>query len=237
MKKMKSHFEFTRGQRNGIFLLLLLILIFQSVYFFVNFSSEDILINQNELDTFQNEIDSLRLVELENRKPKVFPFNPNYITDYKGYTLGMSNLEIDCLLKFRAQDKWVNSAKQFQNVTKVSDSLLNIISPHFKFPDWVTNPKPKTEFVNYNNDSKPYASKIDLNKATSSQLRKVNGVGAKLSERIVKFRDGFKGGFIADVQLQEVYGLTPEVISRIINQFTVKTPRQIIKLKLNTASK
>ncbi len=233
---MKSHFKFTNGQRNGIFLLLLLILIFQCVYFFVYFSSEDISINQNELEAFQNELDSLRLVELENRKPKTYPFNPNYITDYKGYTLGMSNLEIDRLLKFRAQDKWVNSTKQFQSVTKVSDSLLNVISPYFKFPDWVTSLNPKMTFVDYNNEQISYESKIDLNNATISQLRRVNGIGEKLSERIIKFRNGFKGGFIADVQLRDVYGLTPEVIERITNQFTVKTPRQITKLDLNTVT-
>lgn len=234
---MKSHFEFSKGQRNGIFLLFILILVFQSVYFFVDFSSEDVSINQNELQLFQKEVDSLKRIELENWKPKIFPFNPNYITDYKGYTLGMSNEEIDRLLEFRAENKWINSARHFQNITKVSDSLFNIISPHFKFPDWITNSKPRTTFINQNSEPNSYEAKFDLNKATISQLRKINGVGVKLSERIVKYRDRFKGGFIADVQLQEVYGLMPEVIERITNQFTVKTPRQIIKLKLNTASK
>lgn len=38
------------------------------------------------------------------------------------------------------------------------------------------------------------------------------------------------------MQLQDVYGLSPEVIERINNEFTVKTPRQIIKLKLNSAT-
>lgn len=235
---MKSHFKFTQKQRSGIFLLLVLIVILQCVYFFVvsiaiRISSEEISINQGELEKFQNEVDSLRLVEIENRKPKIYPFNPNYIADYKGYTLGMTNEEIDRLLMFREQDKWVNSVKQFQEVTKVSDSLLNTISPYFKFPDWVTNPKPKSTFAYQNNTPKSYDEKIDLNTATVSQLRKVNGIGEKLSERIVNYRNKFSGGFIADVQLIDVYGLTPEVIERVLNQFTVKTPRQIVKYNLN----
>jgi hypothetical protein len=98
---MKSHFKFTQKQRSGIFLLLLLIIIFQCIYFFIDFSSEDVLVDQNEFQLFQQELDSLRLVEIEKRKPKTFPFNPNYITDYKGYTLGMTNEEIDRLLKFQ----------------------------------------------------------------------------------------------------------------------------------------
>jgi len=234
---MQSHFKFTRKQRNGIFLLLLLILILQAIYFFVDLPSKDIIVNQKELQSFQQEIDSLRLVETENRKPKIYPFNPNYITDYKGYTLGMTNEEIDRLLQFRETNKWVNSAKEFQNVTKISDSLLNIISPYFKFPDWVTNPKPKTSYVNYSNELKTYKQKIDLNKATVNQLRKVNGIGEKLSERIINYRSKFVGGFIDDIQLQDVYGLTPEVIARITNEFTVKTPRQVIKYNLNTVTR
>ncbi len=234
---MKSYFKFSNKQRNGIFLLLFLIIIFQCVYFFVDFSSENISVNETELKQFQNEIDSLRSVEIENNKPIIYPFNPNYITDYKGYTLGMTNEEIDRLLKFREQNKWVNSVKEFQNVTKVSDSLLNVISPHFKFPDWVTNPKPEKEFTYYNNSSpKSYDEKIDLNTATISQLRKVNGIGEKLSERIIKYRSKFDGGFIADVQLNDIYGLTPEVIERVLNDFTVKTPRQIVKFNLNSVT-
>ena len=227
---------FTKGQQSGIFLLGLLIIGLLCVYFFVDFSSDDFEFDNQEIANFQKEIDSLKLVEIENRKPKIYPFNPNFITDYKGYTLGMSNQEIDRLLQFRKQDKWINSAKQFQQVTKVSDSLFNVISPYFKFPEWVTNPKPKKSFTYQNNYNKTVAQKIDLNKATAIQLQRVNGIGEKLSERIIRYRNKFVGGFIADVQLHDVYGLTPEVIERVTNEFTVKTPRVIQKINLNTAT-
>ena len=121
---MKSHFQFTNKQRNGIFLLLLIIVVFQSVNWFVDYSNDVALENNTELNIFRREVDSLKLVELENRKPKIYPFNPNYITDYKGYTLGLTNEEIDRLHKFRAGNQWVNSTKDFQKVTKVSDSVL-----------------------------------------------------------------------------------------------------------------
>ena len=232
----KSHFKFTKGQRSGIFLLLLIIFIIQSLYYFVDFSSKDVSVNKDELNAFQNEIDSLRLVEIESQQTKIFPFNPNYITDYKGYTLGMTPDEIDRLLKFREQNKWVNSVKQFQDVTKVSDSLLNSISPYFKFPEWVTNPKPTSSFKYQNNAPKTFTQKTDLNTATAKQLQRINGIGEKLSDRIIKFRNKFEGGFIDDVQLQDVYGITPEVMDRLLNEFTVKTPRQIKKISLNTAS-
>ncbi|NRD20771.1 helix-hairpin-helix domain-containing protein [Winogradskyella eckloniae] len=242
---MKSHFQFTNQQRNGVFLLLALIVIIQCLYWFVpNIffnTSDDSIKNNTKLDEFRKEVDALRLVEMENKKPKIYPFNPNYITDYKGYSLGMSNEEIDRLHQFRATNQWVNSAKDFQNVTKVSDSFLAKISPYFKFPEWISNPKPKSQGYNnsYSKASTPksYNQKIDLNIASANQLRKVYGVGEKLSERIIKYRNKFSGGFISDIQLNEIYGLEQEVIERIKNDFTVKTPRAIQTYNLNTATR
>lgn len=237
MKNFKSHFTFSKEQRNGIFLLSVLIVVFQCFYFFVEFPAEDTSGNKEALSEFIKEIDSLRLVQLEKNKPKTYPFNPNYITDFKGATLGMTNEEIDRLIAFRKQNKWINSSKQFQEVTKVSDSLLNAISPYFKFPEWITNPKPKNNAVYiYNSKPKTFAQKQDLNTATAQQLQKVNGVGKVFSDRIIKYRNKFKGGFIADVQLLDVYGLTSEVIEKITNQFTVKTPKTIQQININAAT-
>ena len=129
MNKLRSHFVFTKKQQNGIFALLLLILTLLCLYFYIDSPQKEISYDEEQYIAFQKEIDSLKLAEIEKRKPKIYPFNPNFITDYKGYTLGMSNEEIDRLLKFRTENKWINSVKQFQQVTKVSDSLLNNISP------------------------------------------------------------------------------------------------------------
>jgi competence ComEA-like helix-hairpin-helix protein len=234
---MKSHFTFTKKQRNGIFLLLLIILVMQLGIFLSSTSNKISIESSLEIESFQQEIDSVKAIKIKDSKPKVYPFNPNFITDYKGYSLGMSTDEIDRLLKFRAQDKWVNSAEQFQEVTQVSDSLLAEISTYFKFPEWVTNSKPKSYQTNsYNNKPKSFSEKIDLNKATASQLQKVNGVGEGYSKRIVAYREKY-GGFIAEIELIEVYGLSPEVIQRINEQFTVKTPRPIEKYDLNSATK
>lgn len=240
MLNIKSHFKFSKKQRSGIFLLLLIILVLLVFYHLVlpkliktnhNFYSSD-----TEVLTFIKQIDSLKAIEVENRKPKIYPFNPNFITDYKGYTLGMTNQEIDRLLAFRKQDKWINSIKQFQQVTKVSDSLLAKISPYFKFPDWVTNPKPKQSFSKtFTNTNKTQQQKLDLNLATATQLQKVYGIGPSYSERIIKLRRKI-GGFHSFIELQEVYGLTPEVIQNIKDNFSIKTPRAISKIALNTAT-
>ena len=235
---MKSHFQFSNQQRNGIFLLLFIIIVIQCVYMFVDFGNENNYSNNPDIEELRKEIDYLRAAEIENNKPKIYPFNPNYITDYKGYTLGMSNEEIDRLHQFRSNKQWVNSAKDFQKVTQVSDSLLAIISPYFKFPEWVANPKSKTSFTNYNsNVIKSFDQKQDLNKASETSLKKVYGIGEKLAGRIVQYRNRLRGGFHSMVELSEVYGLTPEVIDNVKKEFAVKSPREIKIYNLNTATR
>ncbi len=237
MENFKSHFVFNRSQRNGILFLLLLIIGLLCVNYFVDFSEENVFnTNSSEIIAIQKELDSLRIAEIAARKPKKYPFNPNFITDFKGYTLGMSPEEIDRLKQFRNKDKWVNSVNDFQKVTKVSDSLLAKISPFFKFPDWVTNPKPKKKYYKNNGFvEKSFQQKIDLNIATQEQLRKVSGIGEALSKRIITYREKLNG-FSNDLQLYNVYGLNPEVVKRALNEFTVKTPKVIVMMNLNEVS-
>lgn len=227
---------FNKQERSGILFLVLLITGLLSVYYFVDFSKENILdISSPEISAIQKQIDSLRTLEIERRKPKSFPFNPNYITDFKGYTLGMNTEEIDRLKKYRDEGKWINSKSDFKRVTNVSDSLLKKISPYFKFPEWITNPESskKSNFKNYS--EKTFEQKTDLNKATVIQLQKVNGIGDVLSKRIITYRKKL-GGYTSDIQLYNVYGLNPQTVSRTLNEFTVKTPKKINTMNLNTVS-
>lgn len=233
MEKFKSHFVFNNQQRNGILLLILLIIGLLSVSNYVEFKKEISWDTSSEkIQSIICELDSLSALEIESKKYKIYPFNPNFITDFKGYTLGMTPLEIDRLKKFRSEDNWINSVQEFQNITKISDSLLKKISPYFKFPKWITNPK-TNKFKGFK--EKSFNEKIDLNLATKEQLQKIRGIGMKLSERILKYRKKI-GGFSADIQLYQVYGLDNHVVQRILNDFTVKTPKEIIKMNLNSIS-
>ncbi len=229
---MKFYTYFSNQQRLAIIVLILGILALQFSWVFHKESQTDTF--DIPLETylkFQKEVDSLIAEQRHSSAPKIYPFNPNYITDYKGYTLGMTAKEIDRLHAYRANNKWVNTAKEFQRVTKVSDLLLKRIVPYFKFPDWVTK-----STVNSSVSEKSFVQKLDLNKVTAKQLQKVHGIGAFYSERIVRYRDSFEGGFISDLQLQGIKGLTPEVIANILKEFTVKTPRIIEKIDLNSVT-
>jgi len=238
MKNIKSHFWYSKNQRNGILFLLVLIVSLQLVYHFVDFSDRvAVNMEESEVLAFQNQIDSLKEIELEKRKPKIFPFNPNYINDYKGYKLGMSTDQIDRLLAHRKKGLFVNSTKEFQIVTKVSDSLLNTISPYFKFPEWIT----KKETLSKGNNSKrkeitkTKTSTTDLNLANQNDFKTVYGIGEKISERIVKYRTKLKGFSFPD-QIYEVWGLNKEVGDRVLKTFAIQTRPKISKINVNTAT-
>ncbi|WP_348798487.1 ComEA family DNA-binding protein [Flavobacterium adhaerens] len=171
-------------------------------------------------------------------KPTMYPFNPNFISDYKGYKLGMSVEEIDRLLAFRKENKYVNSAEGFQRVTKVSDSLLKTIAPFFKFPDWIAR-KGKMVNTNYFSNSKSIKKEtivhLDINQATQEDLIKINGVGEVISSRILSQKNKL-GGFVSMEQLKEVWGLSPEVLLVINKNFAVLKQPELKKIDINNAS-
>lgn len=237
-ERIQSFLKYSRQQRIGVFLLFTIIIILQLVYFFVDFSafSKESPEKEKWL-ALQSQIDSLKQEKLDY-VPKIYPFNPNFITDYKGYKLGMSVAEIDRLLAFRKQNKYVNSPKEFQAVTQISDSLLQVISPYFKFPDWVNN---RNKFVAYEKyDKKAFSKKekivvIDINQATQEDLIKIYGIGEAISLRILKFKENL-GGFVSMDQMNDIWGLSPEVIENLNTHFKVSSVPQLKKIDINNAS-
>lgn len=234
----KQYFIFNKDQRIGLAVLVGLIIMFQLLYFFVDFSSTKITTKEEEQWlSMQTEIDSMKAIANDDTY-KIYPFNPNFITDFKGYKLGMKVVEIDRLLAFRKTNKYVNSAKEFQNVTKVSDSLLAVISPYFKFPDWVTNKKNNQSYGNSNYkdfDKKEKVIIVDINKASKDDLMKIYGIGDAISDRILKQKEIF-GSFVSMNQMQDIWGLSPEVIAELNSHFKVSGIGTVNKIDINNIS-
>lgn len=236
MNNFKSHFLFDRRKRSGILLLCTLIVVVLAFLLWYT-PEEEIIISdaeQQEVAFFQKQIDSLKQVELENRKPKIYPFNPNFITDYRGYTLGMTTEEVDRLRRFRESDNWINSASDFKRVTKVSDSLLAVISPYFKFPDWVTNPKPKRTFTQ-KRKWKTSEEKNGLNTITFDSLMQLEGMDEDAAQKIVAHHKKV-GGYLVDQQIYDVYGVATKLKREVLNHYTVKQKPTVVLMDVNTAS-
>ena len=234
---IKTLFNFSKDQRKGILVLFFIIIALQLVYCFMDFNptrhpskEEQHWISLQDKLVYSKEFNS-------KSEYKEYSYNPNFISDFKAYKLGMTLPQINRLHAFRQQGKFANSPKEFQAVTGISDSLLNAIAPNFKFPDWVNNPRsssyPKSKWNEF--PKKETLKILDINQATKEDLIKVSGIGDAISDRILKQKDIF-GGFVSMDQMTDIWGLTPEVIAELNKYFIVESLPKLQKININTAS-
>ena len=235
MQQFKSYFIFSKAHRSGILLLISLLGLTQLGYFLI--SSQNMPEREDaQWLQVQNEIDSLKL-QVATHKDTIYPFNPNFISDYKGYRLGLTVNEIDRLHRFRAQNKYVNSAVEFQQVTQVSDAKLQTLSPYFKFPEWVTRKKDNRSNSYYTFSPKPTEAIVrkDINQASKEDLIAVYGIGEKLADKILIEKEKL-GGFVSLEQFQFMWGIRPEALEDIGKRFFVSNNPSIKKIAINELS-
>lgn len=219
--------KYSKSQRSGLLILFSLIVLLQLVLWFDLGQTE--LPQENQIWTqLPPRVDSAQRSFSEYR-PR--PFNPNFISDYKGYMLGMSVAEIDRLLAYRKMGRFVNSAQEFQQVTKVSEAQLKKMEPFFKFPDWVTK---KKDFFVAKEKSPKKVPLQDINLATAEDLKQVYGIGDGYAQRIINYRQKM-GGFVHIDQVDEVWGLPEPTAEALKQRFTVLNLPQISKININKA--
>lgn len=223
---------FTSKLNLGFIVLVSLIILVQFFIIYI----KDIEVLKDDKNVKQQWLvyeDSLiRMNQEEIQKQKIYPFNPNFIDDFKGYKLEMSTKEIDRLLKFRANNKFVNSAEEFQKVTGVSNSWMKKYTPFFKFPDWVKNNK-NNNFIKAKIEKT--IDKIDLNQANQIDLEKVYMIGEKLANRIIDQREKL-GGYVSMEQLNFIWGISPEAIADLNKKYYINPSDRIKKININNST-
>ena len=236
--------RFSKGHYFGIAILICSIGLLQLFIYWFNNKKDtaSLVLSQDEKNWLlaQNEIDSIKEVNQENSN-KIYPFNPNFISDYKGYKLGMTEAQIDKLHQLREQNKYVNSKSEFQKLTGVSNEWMKKYAIYFKFPDWVTNRTNinfKSKFENTYQKFDKKETKIvvqDLNTADQIALEKAYMIGEKLAIRIISEREKF-GNFVSMEQLGFIWGISPEAISDLNKKFQIKSTGNLKKININTVT-
>lgn len=161
--------------------------------------------------------------------------------------LGLTGIAI-CLLVFTDTPKEINSEKQAA-AQEAESSLADVQTGGYK-----SNKKERrgsytsassyvykrryesgtysTPKSSYQSSKYPSGTKVALNTADTTELKKVPGIGSTFAMRIVKFRN-LLGGFYTVEQLREVYGLDEERYQSLHNWFTTDISA-IKKLQINT---
>ena len=76
---------------------------------------------------------------------------------------------------------------------------------------------------------------MDINIATKEDLMKVYGIGDKISDRNLEQKKKF-GAFVSMEQMNDIWGLSPEVIEKLNQYFAVQSTLSIKKININQAS-
>ncbi|MFC6998500.1 ComEA family DNA-binding protein [Rufibacter roseus] len=255
-RAIQDFFSFSRRELNQFFMLIILMVLLIAAPFF--FYQDDVPYDPTtdrqildslvvQLDANVAEAEAAR-AETYKRKPiKLYRFNPNELTVEQWQELGLSKYIAQRVLNYRAKAGDFKSKAQLQKIYGLPDSLFQQWYPYINLPDEspgysrreneqafsapFPENRPKTEYPRKRWELQPF----DLNTADTTELKQIRGIGSKLSQRIVNFRDKI-GGFQSVEQVAEVYGLSPEVADSVRKYGFVAKAFEPKKINLNIAT-
>lgn len=208
MNSLKPLSASEKKHRKGVFLLFLVIVIIQSIYWKTTKSQQREIASIVDLN-----MDSIIRAKIDQKHNTLLiqPFNANYFNDYRAYVLGISSDQLQRLEIFRAADQYLYSLEDFQSVSGVDDSLLLLVKPYLKFPQEKNYFESETKNLEFKN----------INRATAEDLKKIHGIGAVYSKRIIAYRNSLNG-FKSMDQLYKVYGLDSLLVKKIMLRFNLE---------------
>lgn len=238
---LKEVFSFTKAERRGVFLLLLIISILLIYDIFSPFSNPSI----SENKAFKQEAKTfLASKKQKEEKPRInytkkskttqskkvinelkpHPFDPNMMSYKQWVSMGLSERQAKTIEKYKAKGGIFRKPEDFKKIYCISQEEYETLLPYI-----VINSTENEEI----NNNKPVLH-VDLNTINMEDIQCVNGIGPSYAKRIIKYRE-ILGGYTNINQLKEVYGMDAQRFQQISPSFTI-TLDSIHKLPLNSAS-
>ncbi len=241
---IKDYFKFTNGERKAFIVVFALVLLIALAPLFLFNGSPNrqtdftLLENLEASDTpvhadARNEGEQFQDYPERTYNQNRFPFNPNTISAEELKKLGFKTFIAERIIKFRNAGGRFKVKSDLYKIYGINAGFVESLLPYIDLPEQlpaqVENSKAPSSFF------KPVVPvAIDLNTADTVALNRLRGIGNKLSQRIVNFREKL-GGFYSLEQLNEVYGLNPEVIESIKPRFNNQLkPFRLIKINTIT---
>lgn len=228
-------FALSRGQSNGLLILLPLCIVFvfsEPAWRFIR--SRD----QSDFSKESVYLDSLMavfFVPAHVQEPEYFEFDPNQSSAEDLQRLGFSPNVARRITTYTKKGGRFRSPEELLKIYGIDSALVWRVIP------WVRIPDTRTKFQNRPETKarSPMTTAqrrepFDLNLADTTQFKRVKGIGSKLSQRIIKYRESL-GGFYSQDQLYEVFKLDSGVVQEVQKISFVSpdfTPR---KISINSA--
>ena len=238
---IRSLFGFSRTETNGFLILLpmcLIIVFIEPIYqaWFTNIprdNSTDVALLDSITSkwTFPKSNDTVAVVSTELKK---FKFDPNTISSSELVELGFNMNIAERIINFRAKGGKFRIKADLKKIYRIDTSLVIALYPFCLLPE--TKGEFKRPQVNLEKQPKRKSIEIfDVNLADTTSLIKLRGIGSKLAQRIIKYRERL-GGFVSTKQFKEVYGLDTVAVTELSTATYISNnfkPRQI---NINTAT-
>lgn len=162
----------------------------------------------------------------------LFPFDPNTLNDEGWRKLGVSDKTILTIRKYLAKGGRFHKPEDLKKVYGLRPDHVARMLPFVTIAEREQPPYPAAK--SQSSPARTRASPVDVNTADTAALIALPGIGSKLAQRIVTFRDKL-GGFYSVDQVGEVYGLADSVFQKIRRYLTISTP-SVKKIDLNNAT-
>jgi competence ComEA-like helix-hairpin-helix protein len=168
-------------------------------------------------------------------KVLLFAFDPNTLSLAGWQSLGISEKTATGIRKYISHGGKFRQPDDLKKIWGLSAAKLDQLLPYVKI---ATEEKSTPSFTRYDENKaqqKSAQKAIDINLADSAQWETLPGFGAKLSARMVQFRQKL-GGFHQIEQVAELYGLKDSVFQAVKTRLMItKIPLRQININLDQA--
>lgn len=241
----KDFFYYTKSERRVILLLLAIALLLLGIWAVMEYlrpvEVPVTLSESEEIDSFLANLEEQEKIR-KSHTPKneisvvLQPFDPNTADSVLLRQLGLPVYIVRNILKYRAKGGVFRSPESFSRIYGLKEEVYQKLKPYITIAPLVSVSHVRTDTFRQLKDTIPYIPKyeegtiVDLNKADTSILKRIPGIGSTLARMIVVYRQRL-GGFYDVSQLQEVPHVGVE-----LNKWFVVTPAGLHKIQVNSAS-
>lgn len=241
----KDFFYYTKSERRVILLLLAIALLLLGIWAIMEYlrpvEVPVTLSESEEIDSFLANLEEQEKIR-KSHTPKneisavLQPFDPNTADSVLLRQLGLPVYIVRNILKYRAKGGVFRSPESFSRIYGLKEEVYQKLKPYITIAPLVSVSHVRTDTFRQLKDTIPYVPKyeegtiVDLNKADTSILKRIPGIGSTLARMIVVYRQRL-GGFYDVSQLQELPHVGVE-----LNKWFVVTPAGLHKIQVNSAS-